>query len=88
VRVTDSDAPLALLIDVSDIGTGIPPVLVSRLFTRGARGREGNSAHGLGLGLYIVERVMSLHQGTVEVVRTGSDGTTMRLTITQADSDA
>lgn len=87
VRIADSDEPLALLIDVSDSGSGIPVRLLSRLFTRGARGGDGRDVHGLGLGLYIVERVMSLHGGTVELVRTGPGGTTMRLAITQADSD-
>lgn len=84
VRIADCDTPLALLIDVSNDGAGIPTGLLSCLFTRG-----GKSPHseGLGLGLYIVERVMSLHEGAAELVCTGSSGTTMRLTITQADSD-
>lgn len=87
VRVADSEEPPALLIEVSDSGTGIPPGLVSRLFTRGARAGEMSDVRGLGLGLYIVERVMSLHKGAVELVRTDSHGTTMRLVITQTDSD-
>lgn len=87
VCVADSDEPPALRIEVSDAGNGIAPALVSRLFTRGARVGEGSSVRGLGLGLYIVERVMSLHEGSVEVVQTGSDGTTMRLTVPQTDSN-
>jgi two-component system OmpR family sensor kinase len=86
VRVADSEEPPALLIEVSDSGRGIPASLVPRLFTRGGHGGEGSESHGLGLGLYIVERVMSLHKGTVELVRSGPDGTTMRLAITQTDS--
>lgn len=84
VQVTDTDEPPALHIDVIDSGPGIPPELGSRLFTRGAR---GGKARGLGLGLYIVERVMSLHKGSVEVVHTDPDGTHIRLTITQGDFD-
>ena len=87
VRIADSDEPPVVLIDVSDFGTGIPAEILSRLFTRGARGRKGKDVHGLGLGLYIAERVMSLHEGTVEVMRTGSGGTTIRLAITQTDFD-
>jgi PAS domain S-box-containing protein len=89
VRVADSDEPPALLIEVSDSGPGIPPARVSRLFTRGARGGDVSNVRGpgLGLGLYIVERVMSLHGGAVELVRTGPGGTTFRLTVTQADFD-
>lgn len=76
-----------MLIDVSDFGTGIPTAILSRLFKRVAHGSEGKEVHGVGLGLYIAERVMALHEGAVEVVRTGSGGTTIRLAITQADFD-
>jgi PAS domain S-box-containing protein len=85
VRIADSDVPLALLIDVSDCGTGIPARLRPSLFTRGARGAGGKNGHGL--GLYIVKQVMTSHGGTVELVRTGPQGTTIRLAIGQADSD-
>ncbi|HEY9095419.1 MAG TPA: PAS domain-containing sensor histidine kinase [Hydrogenophaga sp.] len=84
VRITDSDDPPVLQIDVSDAGRGIAPDVVPRLFTRGVR---GGRAQGMGLGLYIVERVMSLHKGAVELVSTGVGGTTFRLTINQGDFD-
>ena len=87
VRISDSDEPPALLIDVSDSGAGISPDLQPSLFTRGARGGERNNVHGLGLGLYIVYQVMSLHGGTTELLRTGPEGTTIRLAVSQADSD-
>jgi len=86
VRIADSDEPPALLIDVGDHGTGIPARRLPRLFTRGAQDDDGSGVQGLSLGLYIVERVMSLHEGKVELVRTGPEGTTMRLTMTQTDS--
>lgn len=86
VRIADSEEPPALLIDVSDSGPGISPDVVPTLFKRGGRGGARNEGRGLGLGLYIVERVMSLHQGSVELLRSGRDGTTMRLAITQNDS--
>lgn len=84
VHVADSDEPPALKIEVSDAGPGIPPDLVPRLFSRGACGGENR---GLGLGLYIVERVMSLHEGSVDLVCTGSAGTSIRLTLPQTDFD-
>lgn len=85
IRIADSDAPLGLLIDVSDSGVGVPPDLRSRLFMRGGRGSDSASGHGL--GLYIVHQVMTLHQGSVELVRTGPDGSTFRLTIIQGHPD-
>ncbi len=84
VRVADTEEPPALVIDVIDQGEGIPHHLLGQLFTRGARGGQSKQ-HGLGLGLYIVERVMSLHQGSVELMRSGPDGTTIRLALTQTD---
>jgi len=86
VTVSDTDAPPALRISVTDHGGGIAPDLLPRLFTRGARG-EGKGAHGLGLGLYIVDRVMSLHGGSVQVVRTGPEGTRIKLVVAQTDRD-
>lgn len=84
VRISDSDEPLALIIDVIDHGPGIPPdrlpnfqaQLPPRL-EKDARGRRR------GLGLHIVHRVMELHGGELQVLHTGPDGTTMRLVITQ-----
>jgi two-component system, OmpR family, sensor kinase len=86
VLVTDTESPPALHIAVTDHGEGIAPALLPRLFTRGARAQSKANPDGLGLGLYIVERVMSLHGGSVEVAHTGPEGTTMKLVIAQSDS--
>jgi PAS domain S-box-containing protein len=85
LRVWDSDEPLALVIDVSDLGPGIPAELLPRLFNRCARVNARLS--GMGLGLYIVRQVMALHGGAVELVGTGHGGTTLRLSINQMVSD-
>ncbi|MBW8846256.1 MAG: PAS domain S-box protein [Burkholderiales bacterium] len=82
LHVMDFDEPAALQFEVADAGPGIPRELLSRLFTRGARGGGHESAHGL--GLYIVRRVMDLHGGSAELLRTGPLGTVMRLTLPQA----
>jgi signal transduction histidine kinase len=85
VRMWDSDEPLALVVDVQDVGPGIQSELLPRLFARGARGAARSS--GMGLGLYIVRQVMALHQGAVELVSTGAGGTTLRLSINQTVCD-
>ncbi len=84
VRISDSDAPPALLIDVSDHGPGVAAEVLPRLFSRGARGSTANAGHGL--GLYIVQRVMALHGGTAQLLHTGQDGCTVRLTFAQTDA--
>ena len=84
VRISDSDDPLALVIDVIDQGPGIDPAFVPRLFERGTRGQAGSGTPaGHGLGLYIVHRVMELHDGSVQLVRNTPQGVTMRLVINQ-----
>ncbi len=86
LRITDTPEPPAVVIDVSDAGGGVPQDMQPNLFTRGARGNHVRGAHGLGLGLYIVERVMDLHHGTACVAHTGPQGTTVRLVLPQADT--
>jgi signal transduction histidine kinase len=83
VRLADSEQPLGLLIDVIDRGSGIEPGLREHLFERGSRGRQTPGAEH-GLGLYIVRRVMELHGGQAHLVRSGPEGTTMRLLVAEA----
>ncbi len=85
VRVSDSDAPLALCIDIEDAGDGFAPEVLPFMFTRGAggKGRKG----GQGLGLYIVRRVMELHGGGAALLQNSATGATMRIFITQHEDD-
>jgi PAS domain S-box-containing protein len=84
VRISDSDEPLALVIDVADAGGAIPADVLPRLFKRGARGKHSGVPAGHGLGLYIVRRVVELHEGRVEVIRNDADGVTFRLWLDQS----
>lgn len=79
IRVEDLDEPPALVIEVVDAGKGINPDLAPFLFQRGT----SSTSQGLGLGLYIVRRVMELHGGHVELARNTQTGVTMRLVIKQ-----
>ncbi len=83
VRLSDSDEPLALLIDVIDAGAGVAPELLPHMFERGVRGSHDQGHPGHGLGLYIVKRVMDLHDGAVQVVSELGHGTQMRLVVDQ-----
>lgn len=83
LRISDSDDPLALLIDVSDRGPGVPDALLPNLFSRGARALEAQHRQGHGLGLYLVRRIMELHGGSASILHTGTQGSTFRLLIPQ-----
>ena len=63
------------VIEITDSGSGIPPPLRGRIFERFLTGRQ----EGTGLGLPIVKRIVEGHRGTLELVATGTDGTTFRI---------
>jgi PAS domain S-box-containing protein len=63
---------------VKDTGAGIAPESLERIFEPYRSGlNEGRRGEGLGLGLFLVRRIVELHDGTVEVrsegVGAGSD---------------
>lgn len=87
LRISESDEPLAIVIEVSDLGSGIPDELRPRLFEKGARGTNSRVRSGAGLGLYIVRSVINIHHGSVEALQNAPRGTTMRLTLPQGLAD-
>jgi two-component system sensor histidine kinase HydH len=64
-------------IDVSDSGGGIHPEVRAKLFTPFFT----TKARGTGLGLATVRRIAEAHGGHIEILSSGADGTTMRLTL-------
>ncbi len=75
------------LLEVEDSGTGIPlesqPHVFDR-FYRADKSRprgEAVGGSGAGLGLSIAQWIAALHGGKVELVSSGPDGTTFRLTL-------
>jgi signal transduction histidine kinase len=76
VTVALHGEPHAVVLHVTNQGPPIPPPLLARIFDPFLRGRESHGRHGLGLGLYIVERIVRAHGGEVAVRSTETDGTT------------
>jgi signal transduction histidine kinase len=68
-------------VEVHNEGPPIPCALLSGVFEPFRRAVEGDGhpTSGLGLGLYIVERIAQAHGGTVAVRSTGEEGTTFTL---------
>lgn len=55
------------VVTIDDEGVGIAPEMLSKLFTRFKRDASTASDYkGIGLGLALVARVVSLHKGSVE----------------------
>ncbi|MFN4352735.1 MAG: ATP-binding protein [Hylemonella sp.] len=70
-----------LHIRVQDQGEGIPTEELPRLFQRYFRGRASQGKPGAGLGLHLVQRIVQLHGGRIEVQSTMGLGTTFRITL-------
>ena len=71
----------AVVIEIRDTGRGIPPEHLSRVSDRFYRvdASRTSASGGLGLGLAIVESIMKVHAGSMEIVSTPGAGTTISL---------
>ncbi|MCG2787489.1 MAG: HAMP domain-containing histidine kinase [Anaerolineae bacterium] len=65
VRVTE-DGRMAS-VEIVDTGTGIPVEELAHIFEELYRGENARGVPGSGLGLKLVERIISLHQGDIQV---------------------
>lgn len=63
---------------ISDQGIGIPQEALPQLFQRFYRAAnvEAEGVGGLGIGLYVVKEIVTLHGGTVDVASTEHQGST------------
>jgi PAS domain S-box-containing protein len=80
VRVSiDGDAD-GLLLTVWNAGAPIPPELIPALFEPFRRG-AASRGRGLGLGLYIVQQIVTAHGGAIDVSSTAESGTTFAVRV-------
>ena len=73
-------------LEVHDSGAGIPPDALPRVFDRFYRADPARSRHagGAGLGLAIVQQIVFLHGGTVEIASEPGRGTTVSVVLPQS----
>jgi PAS domain S-box-containing protein len=88
--VVRDDGPTASLA-VRDQGIGITPEFRERIFGRFERGVSGRHFGGLGLGLYIVDKIVTAHGGQIAVDSEPGAGARFTVTIPceapEGDSD-
>ena len=66
-----------MVVRVSDTGMGIPKEALSKIFDRFYRvNRPGKQIQGTGLGLSIVNKIVTMHNGRIEVESEMDQGTT------------
>jgi two-component system OmpR family sensor kinase len=65
VRVTEDGR--TAIVEVVDTGAGIPPAELEHIFEELYRGENAHGIPGSGLGLKLVERIITLHNGAIRV---------------------
>lgn len=81
------EAPDALGIAVQDQGIGIGEDDLPRVFDKYFRAQHDRSIRGLGLGLFLVQRIMDLHGGRVSVTSQLGRGSVFTLWLPRPPSD-
>lgn len=83
VRVEATHDPEAseIAVAVHDVGRGIPPAELPRLFNKFFRGSEGGRPSGSGLGLYIARGLVEAHGGRMAAESRLGHGSTFRFTL-------
>lgn len=64
----------SVILEVCDQGPGIPPEDLEKIFNRFERSRSFGERSGIGLGLYIVKEIVTLHGGTISVSNLNTGG--------------
>jgi signal transduction histidine kinase len=79
VRVEQREASVCAIVE--DQGIGIPASSVPQLFTRFYRADNVNPQNisGMGIGLFVVKEIMTLHGGTVAVASQEGQGSTFTI---------
>ena len=75
------DLPTRMDIEVIDQGDGIADDEISKIFSKYFRGRAARSQPGAGLGLYLVKKIVTAHQGLIRAHSVPGQGTTFRLSL-------
>jgi signal transduction histidine kinase len=83
VEVTIQSEPGQILLSFSDQGIGIPEEDLNHVFEPFRRGQNAYPVKGHGIGLSLVERIVSLHNGRIEVRSKLNEGTIFRIWIPQ-----
>jgi signal transduction histidine kinase len=81
VAIETTATDQSVCVSVADQGLGIPPDALQRLFSRFYRAANVEDKHisGMGIGLYVVKEIITLHGGSVEVTSAEGSGSTFTI---------
>ncbi|MEA3280056.1 MAG: ATP-binding protein [Thermodesulfobacteriota bacterium] len=81
-NVVEDEKPAVIHIEIKDNGPGIPEPMINKIFDPYFTTRHKSSMHsGTGLGLFIADKHMQDHNGTMEVKSRVNEGTSFILTL-------
>ncbi|HVF04714.1 MAG TPA: ATP-binding protein [Frankiaceae bacterium] len=81
VTVAVHGTPAGAEVTVTDEGEGIPPEMLSRVFTKFWRRGDGGRRSGTGLGLFIIKGLVEAHGGEITAGRAPAGGALFRFTL-------
>lgn len=83
IRVVAKGDAKRVAISVQNHGLTIPKAQLSNIFQamKSVNGNGARDSRHLGLGLYIVEKIVAAHEGTVTVASSNADGTTFTVNL-------
>jgi signal transduction histidine kinase len=84
----DATTPMSVVIGIHDTGQGIPVDKLEHIkepFVQANR-TAGQSSEGVGLGLFLVKRLVDINQGRIDITSAPGEGTVVRITLPRADA--
>ncbi len=81
IRVSVSENADSAVVTVSDTGEGIPAEALPRIFEKYYRADKSHAQKGVGLGLAIVDKIVRLCNGKIEVESAVHEGTAFTVTL-------
>lgn len=88
VTVSVSDTPADVVIVVSDTGIGIAPESLPHVFDRYFRDKTATTHAGSGLGLTLVQSIVTFYRGTVDCTSVLGQGTTFTVRLPRGPKEA
>ena len=83
IELLDAPATMAAAplvgIRITDQGIGMTPAQLGRVFERFYRADSSGKFPGTGLGMSIVQEIMTLHRGKIDIQSSPGEGTTVTL---------
>ncbi|MNE82055.1 Alkaline phosphatase synthesis sensor protein PhoR [compost metagenome] len=83
IRITAQSNEMFTRIDVTDNGIGIPKEELEHIFKRFYRGQSARDYEGIGIGLYLTRKIITLQGGYITAASEAGRGTRLSIYLPQ-----